>query len=54
MIGTADHAIPVAAQKFVAKRTHPAVTQIDASHLSLISRPRIVTTVIETAAHEVG
>jgi pimeloyl-ACP methyl ester carboxylesterase len=52
VIGTQDHAIPVAAQEFMAKRAHAAVTQINASHLSLISQPGKVTAVIEAAAHK--
>lgn len=50
VIGTADHAIPVAAQKFMATRAHSTVTDVKASHLSLVSQPRIVTRVIEAAA----
>jgi pimeloyl-ACP methyl ester carboxylesterase len=50
VIGTADHAIPPAAQEFMAARAHAKVTKVDASHLSMISRPGIVTAVIEQAA----
>jgi len=50
VIGTADHAIPPAAQEFMAARAHARVTKIDASHLSLISHPGVVTRVIEQAA----
>jgi len=50
VIGTADHAIPPAAQEFMAARAHATVTKINASHLSLISRPGDVTNVIEEAA----
>ena len=50
MIGTADHAIPPAAQQFMAHRAHATVTQINASHLSLMSHPGTVTNVIEEAA----
>ena len=42
VIGTADHAIPPAAQEFMAARAHASVTKIDASHLSLISHPGAV------------
>ena len=51
VIGTEDHAIPVAAQEFMAKRAHATVTEIRASHLSMISQPGAVTAVIEAAAH---
>jgi pimeloyl-ACP methyl ester carboxylesterase len=52
VIGTADHAIPPAAQEFMASRAHAAVTKINASHLSLISHPGEVTNVIEEAARQ--
>jgi len=50
VIGTADHAIPPAAQEFMATRAHATVTKVDASHLSMISQPGVVTSVIEQAA----
>ena len=50
VIGTADHAIPPAAQEFMAARAHATVTKINASHLSLISHPGTVANVIEEAA----
>jgi pimeloyl-ACP methyl ester carboxylesterase len=50
VIGTADHAIPPAAQEFMATRAHAVVTKINASHLSLISHPSEVANVIEEAA----
>ena len=53
VIGTQDHAIPVAAQEFMARRAHARVTEISASHLSMISQPRDVATVIEEAARSV-
>jgi pimeloyl-ACP methyl ester carboxylesterase len=52
VIGTADHAIPPAAQEFMAQRAHATVTKINASHLSLISHPGEVTNVIEEAASQ--
>ena len=50
VIGTADHAIPPAAQEFMAARAHATVTQVDASHLSMLSHPDTVANVIEAAA----
>jgi pimeloyl-ACP methyl ester carboxylesterase len=50
VIGTEDHAIPPAAQEFMAKRAHSNITEIKASHLSLISQPSKVDSVIEEAA----
>lgn len=54
IIGTEDHAIPVAAQEFMAKRAHANVTEIKASHLSMISQPDKVAAVIEAAAKKVN
>jgi pimeloyl-ACP methyl ester carboxylesterase len=51
VIGTADHALPAAAQEFMAHRAGSTVTKIDASHLSMISHPDTVKDVIEEAAH---
>ncbi|GAA3434021.1 alpha/beta fold hydrolase [Kutzneria kofuensis] len=51
VIGTADHALPAAAQEFMAKRAGSTVTEINASHLSMISHPGTVQHVIEEAAH---
>jgi pimeloyl-ACP methyl ester carboxylesterase len=50
VIGTEDHAISPAAQEFMAARAHAKVTKIPASHLSMISHPGTVTSVIEQAA----
>ena len=54
VIGTADHAIPPAAQEFMAHRAHATETKINASHLSLISQPGKVESVIERAARATG
>ncbi|MFC1413153.1 alpha/beta fold hydrolase [Streptacidiphilus sp. N1-12] len=50
VVGTADHAVPPAAQEFMAKRAGATITKLNASHLSLISHPNKVTAVIEEAA----
>lgn len=50
VVGTDDHAIPPAAQIFMAKRADAHITRVKASHLSLISRPGEVERVIEQAA----
>src|SRR6202050_804206 len=44
--GTADHAIPLALQLAMAKSAHAHITRVDASHLSMISNPGVVTNVI--------
>ena len=46
VVGTADHAIPLALQLAMAKTAHAHITTVDASHLSMISNPGTVTNVI--------
>jgi pimeloyl-ACP methyl ester carboxylesterase len=50
VVGTQDKIIPEAAQLFMANRAHSNITTVDGSHLSLISQPDVVTSVIESAA----
>jgi pimeloyl-ACP methyl ester carboxylesterase len=46
VVGTTDHAIPLALQLAMAHRAHAHVTRVDAPHLSMISHPGTVTKVI--------
>jgi pimeloyl-ACP methyl ester carboxylesterase len=46
VVGTADHAIPLAGQLAMANTAHAHITEIDAPHLSMISDPSAVTNVI--------
>jgi pimeloyl-ACP methyl ester carboxylesterase len=50
VVGTADHAIPLALQLAMDKTAHAHITEIDAPHLSMVSDPRAVTDVILQAA----
>jgi pimeloyl-ACP methyl ester carboxylesterase len=50
VIGTKDRAIPPAAQRFMAKRAKAKVTEIPASHASMIAFPGAIAKVIEEAA----
>jgi pimeloyl-ACP methyl ester carboxylesterase len=50
VVGTADHVIPSAEQLAMAKRAGAHVTKVNAGHLSLITRPGVVTDVIRDAA----
>jgi len=54
VIGTADHVIPPANQTFMAKRAGARITVVDAGHLSLISKPSVVTRVILEAVQATG
>jgi pimeloyl-ACP methyl ester carboxylesterase len=46
VIGTQDHVIPLANQTFMAQRAGARITDVNAGHLSLISKPSVVTSVI--------
>jgi pimeloyl-ACP methyl ester carboxylesterase len=46
VVGTADHAIPLALQLAMAENAHAHITEINAPHLSMISDPGAVTSVI--------
>jgi pimeloyl-ACP methyl ester carboxylesterase len=46
VVGTADHAIPLALQLAMAHTAHARITRVDAPHLSMISDPATVTNVI--------
>jgi pimeloyl-ACP methyl ester carboxylesterase len=50
VVGTADHAIPLALQLAMANAAHAHITKVDAPHLSMISDPGTVTNVILQAA----
>jgi pimeloyl-ACP methyl ester carboxylesterase len=54
LIGTADHVIPPAEQMFMSKRAGAHITEVNAGHLSLISDPSAVTSVIIAAALATG
>jgi pimeloyl-ACP methyl ester carboxylesterase len=54
VIGTADHVIPFANQTFMAKRAGAHITDVNAGHLSLISKPSVVTRVILDAVQATG
>ena len=46
VVGTVDHAIPLALQLAMANTAHAHITRVDAPHLSMISNPGTVTNVI--------
>jgi len=51
VVGTADHAIPLALQLAMAENAHARITEINAPHLSMISDPGAVFSVILHAIH---
>jgi pimeloyl-ACP methyl ester carboxylesterase len=50
VVGTADHAIPPALQLAMAENAHAHITEVNAPHLSMVSDPGVVTSVILQAA----
>jgi pimeloyl-ACP methyl ester carboxylesterase len=54
VVGTADHAIPPALQLAMAKNAHAHITEVNAPHLSMVSAPGVVTSVILQAVHAAG
>jgi pimeloyl-ACP methyl ester carboxylesterase len=54
VVGNDDKVIPRAQQLSMARRAGAHITQVNAGHLSLISRPQQVTDVIEKAARAAG
>jgi pimeloyl-ACP methyl ester carboxylesterase len=51
VVGTGDHAIPLALQLAMAENAHAHITEVNAPHLSMISDPGVVTSVILRAVH---
>jgi pimeloyl-ACP methyl ester carboxylesterase len=51
VVGTEDHTIPPAELMFMAERAHAHITKVQAPHVSMISDPGVVTSVILQAVH---
>jgi pimeloyl-ACP methyl ester carboxylesterase len=51
VVGTEDHTIPPAELMFMAERAHAHITTVKAPHVSMISDPGVVTSVILQAVH---
>ena len=51
VVGTVDHAIPLPLQLAMARNAHAHVTEVKAPHLSMVSDPGVVTSVILQAVH---
>jgi pimeloyl-ACP methyl ester carboxylesterase len=54
VVGTADHAIPLALQLAMAKNAHARITEVNAPHLSMVADPGAVTSVILQAVRATG
>jgi pimeloyl-ACP methyl ester carboxylesterase len=51
VVGTTDHAIPLALQLAMAENAHAHITEVNAPHVSMITDPSVVTSVILRAVH---
>ncbi|MEU8470795.1 alpha/beta hydrolase [Streptomyces sp. NPDC029006] len=54
VVGTQDHVIPPAELRSMAERANARVTEVEAGHLSLITRPDVVADTVTAAARAVG
>ena len=54
IIGTQDRIIPPPSQRAMAENAGARVTEVDASHVSMISRPDVVVTLIQQVLEEIG
>jgi pimeloyl-ACP methyl ester carboxylesterase len=54
VIGTEDRIIPPAAQHRMAERTGATITEVDASHVSMVSHPHVSVAAILAAVAAVG
>ncbi|MFF4960743.1 alpha/beta fold hydrolase [Streptomyces sp. NPDC001222] len=51
LVARADHAIPAAAERFMASRAHAHTTEVNAPHAVQLTDPGAVTHLVEQAAH---
>jgi pimeloyl-ACP methyl ester carboxylesterase len=54
LVATNDHAIPPATQRFMAARAGSVVSQVNASHVPMQSRPKATLATIKAAIHAVN
>ncbi|QIG39927.1 alpha/beta hydrolase [Microbacterium sp. 4R-513] len=54
VLGTEDRVIPIALQRRMAERAGATVTEVDASHVSMVSHPDVTIDAIRAAAASVG
>ena len=54
VVGTVDHAIPLPLQLAMDRNAHAHITEVKAPHLSMVSDPGVVTSVILQAIHATG
>jgi pimeloyl-ACP methyl ester carboxylesterase len=54
VLGTNDRTIPIGVQRRMAQRAGATITEVDASHVSMVSQPQTTITAILAAANSIG
>lgn len=54
VLGTEDLVIPLATQRRMAERAGATITEVDASHVSMVSQPEPTLAAIRAAAESIG
>jgi pimeloyl-ACP methyl ester carboxylesterase len=54
VVGTQDLVIPIATQRSMAERAGATISEVDASHVSVVSKPEVAVAAIRAAAAAVG
>ncbi len=54
VLGTEDRVIPIATQRRMAERAGATITEVEASHVSMVSHPDVTTATIVTAAETIA
>jgi pimeloyl-ACP methyl ester carboxylesterase len=54
VLGTEDHIIPIALQRRMAERANATITEIEASHVSMVSHPDVTLAAIQAAVESLA
>ena len=54
VLGTDDLVIPIATQRRMAERANATITEVDASHVSMVSRPEVTIAAIQAAVEAIS
>ncbi len=54
VLGTQDLVIPIATQRSMAERAGATISEVEASHVSMISRPEVTLAAIRAAVDAIG
>ena len=54
VLGTEDRVIPIATQRRMAERANATITEVEASHVSMVSRPEATLAAIQAAVEAIS